>query len=182
MTADSPDNLRLARLEDVPELERLIALSATQLSRGFYSDTQVEAALGNALGVDRELIGDGTYFVIERAGEAVACGGWSRRRTLFGADGNPGRESALLDPATEAARIRAFFVHPDHARRGLGRRLLEVCESAARAAGFREAALMATLPGERLYSVCGYESGGRVSHALPSGVVLELVPMHKSLV
>src|SRR5688572_12943456 len=115
-------SFRKATLADVPAIERIIAESARVLTRADYSDAQIEAALGTAFGVDTELIRDGTYFVVEAEGEGiVACGGWSRRKTLFGGDGQQGRESEVLDPERESARIRAFFVRPDWARRGIGR-------------------------------------------------------------
>jgi GNAT superfamily N-acetyltransferase len=173
--------LRPARLDDVPALRELIAESARALAAGDYTPEQIEAALGGAWGVDTELIRDGTYFAVEAAGELVACGGWSRRRTLFGADAQPGRESALLDPALDAARIRAFFVRPGWARRGIGRLLIERCEGRARAAGFRSVALLATLPGLRLYAACGYAAGARASHPLPGGLTIDFVPMSRSL-
>jgi len=171
--------LRLATANDVAVLERLIAESGRGLSRGDYSDAQIEAALGGAWGVDSELIRDGTYFVAEAAGEVVACGGWSRRATLFGGDAQPGRRSALLDPATDSARIRAFFVRPDWARRGLGRTLLERCEAEARAHGFRSTELVATLPGERFYRTLGYVGDERREYPLPHGLSITFVPMRK---
>ena len=173
--------LRAATPADIPALERLISTSARGLSRADYTDEQIEAALGGAMGVDSELIRDGTYFVVEADGEIVGCGGWSRRRTLFGADAGPGRESALLDPSHEAARIRAFFVHPDWARRGIGRRLLDRCEAAARAHDFTAAELMATMPGQRLYRACGYVAGAPIQHPLREGLTIEFVPMRKEL-
>ena len=172
---------RVASLEDVPALERLIALSARGLSRGDYSEDQIEAALGTALGVDSQLIADGTYFVAEVAETLVACGGWSRRKTLFGSDAESSRQPELLDPARDAARIRAFFVHPDWARRGLGRTTLDLCESAARHGGFTSAELVATLPGVRLYRDCGYESLAAIEHTLPGGMAIRFVPMRKDL-
>lgn len=173
--------LRPATLDDVPALERVIAASARALGRPDYTEAQIEAALGTAWGVDTELVRDGTYFVVEVDGAIVACGGWSRRRTLFGADAHPGRESALLDSALDAARIRAFFVHPDHGRRGIGRMLLERCETAARREGFRAAELMATLPGRRLYGAFGYTDGEPIDHPLPGGLTIRFVPMRKPL-
>jgi GNAT superfamily N-acetyltransferase len=134
--------------------------------------------LGTAWGVDSELIRDGTYFVVE-AGEIVACGGWSRRETRFGGDRQPGRESALLDPARDAARIRAFFVRPEWARRGIGRALLERCEAEARAEGFHTLELVATLPGQRLYEACGYVAGEPMDHPLENGTSIRFVPMRK---
>ncbi len=172
-------SLRDATLDDVPTLREVIAESARGLSRGDYTDRQIEAALGTALGVDTELIRDRTYFVVEAEGAIVACGGWSRRTTLFGGDARAGRESQLLDPSVDAARIRAFFVRPQWARQGIGRLLLERCERDARAAGFRAMELMATLPGRRLYAAHGYLGDQRVEHDLGGGLRIEFVPMKK---
>lgn len=174
-------SIRTATLDDVPALERLIAASARGLGGDDYTAAQIDAALGTAWGVDTELIRDATYFVVDGDGAMAACGGWSRRRTLFGADAQPGRESALLDPHHEAARIRAFFVHPDQGRRGIGRALLEHCERAALDEGFRAAALMATLPGRRLYAAFGYVAGEPIEHPLPGGLSITFVPMTKTL-
>ncbi len=175
-------SLRTATLADTPELERLIAESARGLSRTDYTDAQIEAALGTAFGVDSELIRDGTYFVAEAGTALVACGGWSRRSTLFGGDRQAGRTSDPLDPARDAARIRAFFVRPDWARRGIGRALLTRCEAEAMADGFRVAELMATLPGRRLYAALGYTGETPVEYTLPGGVLINFVPMRKQLV
>ncbi|HYO24290.1 MAG TPA: GNAT family N-acetyltransferase [Lacipirellulaceae bacterium] len=172
-------SLREATLEDQAILEGLIAESARGLSRQDYTDEQIEAALHGAMGVDTQLIRDGTYFVVEAEGEIVACGGWSRRKTLFGADSHAARQSELLDPAHDAARIRAFFVRPAWARQGIGRALLERCEAEARAAGFRSAELMATLPGWRLYKAMGYEGETRIAYDLGGGITIEFVPMRK---
>jgi N-acetylglutamate synthase-like GNAT family acetyltransferase len=171
--------LRHATLDDIPALHQLIAASARGLARADYSDSQIEAAIGTAWGVDSELIRDKTYFVAESGGEIVGCGGWSRRKTLFGGDGQPGRQSAILDPSRDAARIRAFFVRPDCARRGIGRALLERCEAEARAHGFGAAELMATLPGQRLYRAFGYAGAERVEYPLRDGISIHFVPMRK---
>ncbi len=173
--------LRPARLVDAPDLKQLIADSVRGLSRGDYTEAQIEAALGSAFGVDTELIRDGTYFVAESAGEIVGCGGWSKRKTLFGGDEQAGRQSELLDPLCDAARIRAFFVRPDHARHGIGRALLARCEDAALAHAFVATELMATLPGHRLYRTLGYVGDERMQHTLPGGIVIEFIPMRKSL-
>lgn len=172
--------LRLATRADIPLLEPLIARSARALSPD-YTPAQIESALGTAWGVDTELIDDGSYFVIELAGALAACGGWSRRHTLFGASALPGRISTLLDPAVDAARIRAFFVDPVHARRGLGRLLLATCESAALAAGFTSTALVATLPGVRLYAAHGYVPTAPIDHPLPNGDHIAFIAMRKQL-
>src|SRR5262245_5928812 len=130
-------SLRHALSSDIPALDALIAQSARALCRPDYTDAQIEAAIGTAWGVDSELIRDRTYFVVETGGTIVACGGWSFRKTLFGGDRQAGRQSDRLDPARDAARVRAFFVRPDAARQGIGRALLERCENEARAQGFR---------------------------------------------
>jgi GNAT superfamily N-acetyltransferase len=174
-------SLRKATLDDTAALESLIAESARGLSRQDYTDAQIEAALGTAWGLDTELVRDGTYFVAEAEGELVGCGGWSRRRTLFGGDRQAGRQSELLDPTRDSARIRAFFVRPGWARRGIGRELLRRCEAEARGEGFRSVELMATLPGVRLYRAMGYSGEERVVYALRGGVTIEFVPMRKDL-
>lgn len=173
--------LRKAVAEDVPVLEQLIADSVRVLSQQDYTSAQIEAALGTAWGVDSELIRDGTYFVVESSGQIVACGGWSRRKTLFGADGGSGRDSGTLEPGRDAARIRAFFVHPEWARRGIGRLLLERCEAEARAAGFRAVELGATAPGERLYATQGYVRGEPIEYALNDRLTMTFIPMRKEL-
>lgn len=178
---DAEVTFRDAELDDVPALQQLIERSARALARDDYTERQIDAALRSAWGVDTQLIRDRTYFAGEHAGQLVACGGWSFRRTLFGGDAQHDRQPQALDPAHEAARVRAFFVHPDWARRGLGRRLLERCESEARSRGFHTAALLATLPGERLYRAYGYVSEGARSYPLPDGESILFVPMHKAL-
>jgi GNAT superfamily N-acetyltransferase len=114
------------------------------------------------MGLDTQLVDDGTYFIVEADGEFAGCGGWSRRATLYGGDQSPGRSAALLDPATDAARVRAMYTHPAHTRKGVGRLILSLCEYAARAEGFKRVDLMATLAGEPLYRACGYEPVERV--------------------
>lgn len=130
--------------------------------------------------MDSELIADGTYFVVEDGGRLVGCGGWSRRKTLFGGDQAASREGGLLDPGRDAAKIRAFFVHPDWARRGIGQAILRRCEAEAKAAGFGSVELMATLPGLKFYRAFGYEEGERVSYEA-GGVALDFVRMRKAL-
>lgn len=173
--------IRKAALADCPAMEQLMANSARGLSQADYGAAQIEAAIADVFGVDTELIHDGTYFAVEHAGVLVGCGGWSRRKTLFGGDQYAQRESGLLDPAHDAAKIRAFFVLPAWARRGIGRALLDTCEAEARAQGFRRCELMATLPGLKLYRACGYIAGEPVTYELGAGVRIEFVPMHKSL-
>src|SRR6476659_8173665 len=140
-------NLRVATPDDVPALRTLIDESARALSAGFYSPAQIEAAVTHVFGVDSQLIADGTYFLIEGPAHHVAAGGWSARRTLYGGDQMKAGDDLRLDPSSEAARIRAFFVHPHWARRGLARRLYAACVDAAWTAGFRRFELMSTRPG-----------------------------------
>lgn len=173
--------LRKASLADRAAIEELIVESARGLSRPEYSGYQIEAAIASVFGVDTSLILDETYFVADLSGTLVGCGGWSKRRTLFGGDQFASRDARELDPKSEAAKIRAFFVHPAHARKGIGRAILLACENEARAAGFRAVELMATLPGIPLYKACGYEGNQRVDLELRDGVSLELLPMRKSL-
>ena len=172
--------LRLAREEDAAAIEELIPLSVLGLQAPYYSREQMEAAIGPVFGIDRQLIRDGTYFVAEAAGRVVGCGGWSHRRTVYGGDRNRAGEDAGLNPATDAARIRAFFVHPDWARRGIGRAILNACESALCAAGFRSAVLVGTLAGEPLYAACGYVVDERLGLPLPDGLTIPGVRMTKS--
>ena len=173
--------LRQATLHDRAALELLIARSARGLGVGDYAPTQIEAALHGTFGVDTQLIRDATYFVVESEGEIVACGGWSRRRTLFGGDHYAQRSAAELDATTEAAKIRAFFVDPAHARRGIATRILAQCEADARAYGFRRLELMATLPGRPFYAARGYVEGTPIHHTLAPGLEIEFVPMSKTL-
>lgn len=171
--------IRLAREEDVPALEVLIPLSVRALQSQHYCAAQMEAALGPVFGVDRHLINDGTYFVAETAGQIAGCGGWSRRRAVFGGDRSRAGEDAFLDPAVDPARIRAFFVHPAWARRGIGRAILEACEKALMAAGFCEAMMVATLTGEALYAALGYSVEERHEVPLSNGLTLPVVRMKK---
>lgn len=173
--------IRKATLSDRPAIERLIVESAQGLSLEDYTAPQIEAALKTVFGVDTDLILDGTYLVAEQTGELIGCGGWSKRRTLFGGDRYGSRDSGELDPTRDAAKIRAFFVHPSHARKGIARAILAACESEARADGFRTLELMATLPGLKLYKACGYLGGERVEYEIAEGVTIEFVPMRKVL-
>lgn len=172
--------LRLARIEDVPALDELIALSVRELLGRHYSPRQIAGALGPVFGVDRQLIRDGTYFVMEDSGHLIAGGGWSRRRAPFGSDAARTEPDPEVNPATEAARIRAFFVHPAWERRGLGRALLAASESAARAAGFRRLELVATLAGEPLYRHHGFTETRRTEVPLANGEFLPVMHMAKS--
>jgi GNAT superfamily N-acetyltransferase len=173
--------LRPATLDDVPALQSLIARSARGLSTADYRPAQVEGALRGAFGVDTQLVNDQTYFVAEESGTIVGCGGWSFRSTLFGSDARGGRDSSLLDPKSQAAKIRAFFVDPSWARRGIGTLLLERCEDEACARGFSEVELMATLPGVKLYAVRGYVGADMVRYEVGAGESIEFIPMRKSL-
>ncbi|WP_460831304.1 GNAT family N-acetyltransferase [Lysobacter humi (ex Lee et al. 2017)] len=174
-------SLRLATRVDIPTLEHLIEASGRGLSTGFYTPEQTEAITRHVFGVDSRLIDDGTYFVIEHEGRIVACGGWSRRVTLFGADRYKGDVDPLLDPAREPARIRAFFVDPTMARRGLGRQLLDACTQAATAAGFRALELAATLPGVPLYRNAGFDAIENFDLELPGDVRVPLVRMRREI-
>lgn len=176
---DETFSIRPAVEADIPALELLIPLSVRSLLAPYYSPTQLEAALGPVFGLDRTLIDDGTYFVVEREGRIVGCGGWSRRKAVFGNDRSHPGEDLILDPTRDPARIRAFFIHPDRARRGIGRALLGTCESAIRTAGFRDAILVATLAGEPLYASAGYLVAERYNVSLPGGVLIPAVRMMK---
>lgn len=175
------DRIRHAIPADVPSLNALIAASARALSQGYYRPAQIEALITHVFGVDTQLLRDRTYYVIDREDHLVACGGWSGRRTLFGGDQAKDGDDQMLDPFTEPARIRAFFVHPAAARQGMSRRLLEHCEAAVRAAGFRRTELMATLPGEPLYRALGYQALEPVEHHLPDGQTVTFVRMGRAL-
>jgi GNAT superfamily N-acetyltransferase len=173
--------LRKATTADIPELNELIARSARGLSTAEYRPEQIEGALRGAFGVDSQLLRDETYFVVEEQGRIVGCGGWSYRSTLFGGDARAGRDASILDPKTQAAKIRAFFIDPGNARRGLGSLLLEHCERQARAHGYRRVELMATLPGVKLYAARGYVGGEMLRFDLGPGEAIEFIPMHKVL-
>lgn len=172
--------VRLARPTDIPTLEKLIPASARALSQSYYSDLQIEAAVRHVFGVDSQLIADGTYFVATDDGTIVGCGGWSFRRTLYGGDQRPMGTGAVLDPATDAARIRAFFIASSHARRGVGAKILAACEAAAIAGGFTRLELMSTLPGVPFYSKLGFLEVQRVMDTLPDGTRIEFVRMSRT--
>lgn len=172
--------LRLAEERDIPALEKLIPLSVRGLQAPYYSAAQMKAALGPIFGVDRQLISDGTFFVVEQSGQIIGCGGWSKRRAAFGSDQHRTTDDAgELDPQKDAARIRAFFVHPDWARRGIGRGILLACETAARTAGFTRFELVATLAGEPLYAASGYAVAERYEVPMDGGLKLPVVKMVK---
>jgi GNAT superfamily N-acetyltransferase len=173
--------IRRATVADVPALHALIEASVRGLQANDYTQAQIEGALGHALGLDSQLVMDGTYFIAEVGGEMVASGGWSYRATLCGSDGMTGREPASLDPATDAAKIRAIFVHPGWARRGLGTLMLEYCEERAREAGFTRLEMGSTLTGAPLYRLKGYVERERIAIALPNGEALPVIRMTKSV-
>ena len=185
--------LRLATEEDIPALHALIEASVRVLQAGDYTPAQIEGALGTVLGLDTQLIRDQTYFVAEATdtrdslfqnakerSSIAGCGGWSKRKTLFGADSGPGREPVLLDPSTDAAKVRAIFVHPDYARRGLGSLILARVEAEAAAAGFTRYEMGSTLTGVPLYRLKGYIEVERTDVPLHNGDVLPVVKMVKS--
>ena len=172
---------RLATLVDVPAIEALIEASVRTLQAGDYGPEQIERALRLVFGVDRRLIGDGTYYLVDAGAQLAACGGWSFRRTLFGADAIHSRDDSELEPGRDPARIRAFFVAPGFARQGLATRLLAVCEAAAAQRGFTSLELGATLTGEPLYTRCGYVASERLAAPLADGFTLPMVRMLKTL-
>ena len=173
--------LRLATAADVSALNRLIALSARGLSPGFYTPQQTEDAIRYVFGADSRLIADGTYFAAAQDDVLCGCGGWSRRRTLYGGDQMRTSEDPLLDPATEPARIRAFFIHPDFARRGIGTQILDACVDAARAAGFRRLELASTLPGVPFYRALGFQEREPIDVPLVGGRTLPVIRMEKGI-
>jgi GNAT superfamily N-acetyltransferase len=177
-------SIRLATEADIPALHALIEASVRGLQAGDYTPAQIEGALGTVLGLDTQLIADRTYFIAEARDQKakrreLACGGWSKRKTLFGADRGPGRALELLDPATDAAKVRAIFVHPDFARRGLGSQILATVENAARAAGFTRFEMGSTLTGVPLYRLKGYIELEQIAVPLWNGEALPVVKMVK---
>lgn len=173
--------LRPALDSDRAAITRLIDRSVRILQAGDYSRAQIEGALGTVFGVDTQLLADGTYYVAESAtGELAGCGGWSKRKTLFGSDRASVREPELLDPIQDAAKIRAFFIDPAWARQGIGTLILEECERAALAAGFRRFEMGATLTGVKLYEERGYVPTGQIEVELANGARLPIVRMEKS--
>jgi N-acetylglutamate synthase-like GNAT family acetyltransferase len=186
--------IRQAVPRDVPTLATLIDTSVRGLQSREYTPSQIESALETVYGVDSQLIADGTYFVAEAescddAGRAssqsvlviVGCGGWSKRKTLYGGDQWKDREAALLDPKSDAAKIRAFFIHPSWARRGIGSMLLEACENAAIEAGFSRLEMGSTLTGVPLYQARGYIALANLEVPLGNGEVLPIVHMEKRI-
>jgi GNAT superfamily N-acetyltransferase len=173
--------LRLAEPADLPALRVLMDLAIARLQAPFLPPEAVAASF-SIMGLDTQLVADRTYFVVESGARIAGCGGWSRRATLFGGDHSAGRDAAVLDPATDAARVRAMYTHPDFVRRGVGRMILDACEAAAAAEGFARCELAATLAGEPLYLACGYRQIERRQERTPGGVEVPLVRMGKSLI
>lgn len=167
---------------DVETIGNLIAESVRGLAKGIYNERQIELSIRSVFGIDHQLIADGTYFAAVSDDGIVGCGGWSKRKTLYGASHyDRSRDPDMLDPAVDAAKIRAFFVHPKAARQGIGRAILERCESEAAAVGFKSAEMMATLPGVPLYEVCGYIRGESVAISVGDGIEIECIRMRKDL-
>lgn len=182
MTAQDPGPVlrhRLASRDDLEALRVLMDAAIAELQKPFLNDEQI-ASSRMIMGLDTQLIDDGTYFIVEAEDELAGCGGWSRRATLYGGDQTPGRNAVLLDPARDAARVRAMYTHPRHVRKGVGRLILTLCEDAARAEGFQRVELMATMAGVPLYSACGYEPHERIVDDR-GGAGVPLVRMSKSL-
>jgi N-acetylglutamate synthase-like GNAT family acetyltransferase len=176
--------IRNATLSDIPKLKQLLNDSVRGLSIGYYSKEEIERSLVKVFGVDTQLIEDGTYYVAEKDGEIVGCGGWSKRSTLFGGDQVKDGAETEIRPEDAPARIRAFFISPAHARQGIGKRILETCESAACRHGFTRAELAATLPGEPLYAAFGYQpiEPVNIDVDLGDGHALRCIRMGKPLV
>ncbi|MBI5580635.1 MAG: GNAT family N-acetyltransferase [Deltaproteobacteria bacterium] len=172
-------SIRLAVMDDVPALKELIPRSVRELSRGYYTPQQIESAIKYIFGVDTQVISDRTYYVAEAEGQVVGCGGWSKRKTMFGGDQMKAAQDPMLDPKKDAGRIRAFFIHPVWARKGIGRRIIQACEEAAIADGFTRMELVATLPGEPLYAAMGYEVTQRMDIPMRDGTTLAAAYMKK---
>ncbi len=173
--------VRLARIGEADRIDALMKASTAELFPHFYDTEQTAASVRFIASVDRTLIEDSTYFVVEAGGDLVACGGWSRRDKLYTGSGEGAGDARLLDPATEAARVRAMFVRADWTRRGLGTQILEACEAAARAEGFRTLALVATLPGLPLYEHSGFSIVDRVEVTMPDGTTIACAAMEKAV-
>lgn len=176
---DKPTH-RLATAKDLPELRGLMNAAIAELLPAFLSPAEVEASFA-VMGLDTQLIDDGTYFVVELDGTIAGCGGWSRRATLFGGNHTAGRDARLLDPKTEPARVRAMYTSPAFTRRGVGRRILEICEEAARAEGFTSVELGATMGGKPLYAACGYQPIELMNVPTPGGVTVPILRMGKPI-
>jgi GNAT superfamily N-acetyltransferase len=171
--------IRAARSADIPAAQAVIAESARGLQLGDYTAAQIESAIANVYGVDSRLVADGTYFVVDDGTRIVGCGGWSKRKTLYGGDNWKQREDDLLDPAVDAAKIRAFFIHPNFARKGIGTMLLVACENAARESGFTRFEAGATLTGVKLFAARGYVALDEILLPLEGGLAIRVVHMVK---
>lgn len=170
---------RLAQRSDLDALRTLMDASIAELQKGFLDEKQIVASRA-IMGLDTQLIDDGTYFIVECDGEIAGCGGWSRRATLYGGDHSTARDASLLDPKKDSARVRAMYTHPSHTRKGIGRMILSLCENAARAEGYSSVQLMATMSGVPLYSACGYQPQEQILDDR-GGVPVPLVRMTKQL-
>ncbi|CAN7701392.1 GNAT family N-acetyltransferase [Mesorhizobium amorphae] len=170
---------RLATRADMPALAELMNAAIGELQKPFLTEEQIASSRA-IMGLDTQLIDDGTYFIVEQNGVLAGCGGWSRRETLYGGDRSPGRDAALLDPRKDAARVRAMYTHPTFTRRGVGRLILKLCEDAARGEGFTSVELMATMAGEPLYRACGFEAVEEVVDNR-GGAGVPLLRMRKAL-
>ena len=179
--SDPEPTLRLARTDEADAINALMKASTRDLFPLFYDAEQTASSIRYIASVDRMLISDGTYFVLDLDGELVACGGWSRRDKLYTGSGEGAADARLLDPATEPARVRAMFVRADWTRRGLGTRILEACEAAAKSEGFRTLALVATLPGLPLYQRFGFAVVERVEVPMPDGTIIDGAAMEKPI-
>jgi len=174
-------NLQLALIGDVDDISQLIQLSARTLGAAYYQENTIESALKGAFGVDTQLIKDQTYYIVMNNDLMIACGGWSFRRTLFGSDSNNVRDPEKLDPSVDAAKIRAFFIHPDYVRQGLGKLLIDKCEAKAKAQGFTKIQLMSTLSGIDFYKKNGYQGSEYVYHTMNDNSKIKFLPMIKTL-
>ncbi len=173
-------SIRIATEADIPVITKLMRAAIEELQKGFLTPAEIEASK-DIMGLDTQIIADRTYFVVEDGAEIVGCGGWSRRKTLFGGDHSAGRDAGVLDPAKDAAKIRAMYTHPDHVRRGVGRLVLDACEAAAAKEGFRRAEMGATLAGVPLYEACGYRKVEAIRSSTRAGVDVPLFKMEKAL-
>jgi GNAT superfamily N-acetyltransferase len=172
--------LRIATRADMPDMSALMSAAIGQLMGAFLTPEQVIGS-HETMGIDTQLIDDGTYFAVEEDGVLVGCGGWSRRATLYGGNHSAGRDDSLLDPFKDAARVRAMYTHPDHVRRGIGKMIIEAAETAARNEGFKRTTLGATLAGEPLYLSCGYVEVDRHLRTASNGAVITLLVMVKDI-
>lgn len=175
-----PFKIRIATEADAGVITKLIAAAIAELQKGFLTPHEIEASK-EVMGLDTQLIADKTYFVVTEGDNIVGCGGWSRRKTLFGGDHSAGRNAAALDPAVDAAKIRAMYTDPRHVRRGIGRLILERCEAAAAAEGFRRVEMGATLAGVPLYEACGYRKAELIRSPTRTGTDVPIWRMEKAL-